>query len=354
MSPQSCVVSVLIKALNEERHIARAIESALAAVARVGGEVVLADSLSTDRTIAVAATYPITITQLSHAAQRSCGVGPQLGYQQARGQYLYILDADMKLHPDFLPQALAYLRAHPEVAGVAGQVVEHNQSSLEFQARVERGGGHWQPGPVDRLDMGGLYRRDAIEQVGYFSDRNLHSYEELDLALRLRAKGWRLHRLDIPAIEHWGHDLPALTLLGRRWRSAYINGIGEITRAAWRSPHWPLLRQDLRELKLYAATLAWALLGCSLAAVLALVSRQGAAAVGVLAATFAAPWLAQCGRKRHLVKASYATVSLWLHVGGLLRGLFTRRKDPRSRIPNTVLQRASDERWKGDARHHHV
>ena len=338
MSLQPCVVSVLIKALNEERHIARAIESAMAAVARVGGEVVLADSLSTDRTVDVAASYPITITQLSHAAQRSCGVGPQLGYQQARGQFLYILDADMKLHPDFLPEALAFLRTHPEVAGVAGQVAEHNRNSLEFQARVERGGGHWQPGPVDRLDMGGLYRRDAVEQVGYFSDRNLHSYEELDLALRLRAKGWRLHRLDILAIEHWGHDLPAFTLLRRRWRSAYINGIGEITRAAWGSPHWPLLLRDLRELRLYVATLAWALLGVVGAAALAL-SLRGDAALGVLALTLAAPWLAQCWRKRHLAKANYATVSLWMHVGGLVRGLLQRRKDPRSRIPNSVLQR---------------
>ena len=35
-------ISVIIKALNEERHIAGAIESALAAVAPYGGEVILA------------------------------------------------------------------------------------------------------------------------------------------------------------------------------------------------------------------------------------------------------------------------------------------------------------------------
>lgn len=343
MTLQPCVVSVLIKALNEERQVARAIESALAAVAPIGGEVVLADSHSTDRTVEVAAAYPITITQLTHPAQRSCGVGPQLGYQQARGQFIYILDADMKLDPDFLPQALAYLRAHPQVAGVAGLVREQNQTSLEFQARVERGAGHLQAGPVDRLDMGGLYRRDAIEQVGYFSDRNLHSYEELDLALRLRAAGWQLQRLAIPAVDHWGHDLPAYTLLQRRWRSAYINGIGEITRAAWGSPHWPALRQALRELKLYTALLAWLSLGVVAAAGLAL-TRHAAAVPGALALTLAAPWLAQCWRKRNLAKANYATLSLWLHVGGLLRGLCQRRVDPRSRIPNTVLQRAGDPR----------
>ena len=44
-------VSVIIKALNEERNIIRAIESALIAIDKVGGEVILADSLSTDHTV---------------------------------------------------------------------------------------------------------------------------------------------------------------------------------------------------------------------------------------------------------------------------------------------------------------
>ena len=115
----------------------------------------------------------------------------------------------------------------------------------------------------------------------------------------------------------------------------------------------PLLRQDLRELKLYTAVLLWALTGLGLAAFLAL-QHHAAAALAVLAATLAAPWLAQCWRKRNLAKASYATVSLWLHVGGLLRGLMHRRRDPRSRIPNTVLQRAGDERRPSEPPPRHV
>jgi len=37
-------------------------------------------------------------------------------------------------------------------------------------------------GAVDWLDMDSLYRRSAVEKTGYVSDRNLHSYEEFDLA----------------------------------------------------------------------------------------------------------------------------------------------------------------------------
>lgn len=50
-------VSIIIKAFNEERHIAAAIESALAALVGVDGEVILADGASIDRTIAIAKAY---------------------------------------------------------------------------------------------------------------------------------------------------------------------------------------------------------------------------------------------------------------------------------------------------------
>ncbi len=59
-------VSIVIKALNEERHIAAAIESAIAALEgmRGDGEIILADSASTDRTVEIAANYPIKIVSL--------------------------------------------------------------------------------------------------------------------------------------------------------------------------------------------------------------------------------------------------------------------------------------------------
>lgn len=69
-------VSVIIKALNEEDHIASAIESALAGTAGMNAEIILADSLSTDRTIEIAKQYPIRIASLSRPQDRSCGVVP--------------------------------------------------------------------------------------------------------------------------------------------------------------------------------------------------------------------------------------------------------------------------------------
>lgn len=334
-------VSVIIKALNEQARIAPAIESALAALAAVGGgEVVLADSCSTDRTVQIAAAYPVRIVQLLDARERCCGIGAQLGFQHARGEFVYLMDGDMQLEPGFLEQALAFLAQHPEIAGVAGQVVERNLTSLEYRERSLRmraAEPHRVPGAVSRLDGGALYRRLAIQEVGYLSDRNLHSYEELDLAARLRARGWKLWRLPVIAIRHQGHAAPALRLLWRRWVSGYACGSGEVLRAAIGQPWLRLVLRDLRELRLYAGVWAWWLL---LVAVAAWPGSSLAWRGAVLALTASAPLLAICVRKRSVPRGAYALASWCVNAAGLARGLLRARRSAQAPIASRTLREA--------------
>src|SRR5262245_60437822 len=95
-------VSIIIKALNEEQHIGAAIESALTILESIDGEVILADSKSTDRTMEIARRYPIKIVQLNSSADRSWGAGAQLGFQYSSGRYLCLIDGDMRLHREFV------------------------------------------------------------------------------------------------------------------------------------------------------------------------------------------------------------------------------------------------------------
>lgn len=334
MSSTVCEVSVIIKTLNEEKNIARAIESVLSDLHEVGGEVIVADSASSDRTVEIASNYPVAIVQLANPDERRCGIGPQLGYQHARGRFIYILDGDMSLRPGFLKEALAFLRQNPHAGGVAGILVERNLESLEFKSRVERESGHMKAGQVDRLDGGGFYRREAIEQAGYFSDRNLHSYEELDLAVRLRTAGWTLHRIDVPAVDHFGHQIPGHKLLMKRWRSRYINGIGEVLAAARGQAHAPLLHSALREAKLYTAFGLW----LSLGSVIALFQPSILRGCIVLVAFIVFPWLLMALRKRSIPGGSYALLSMLFHVGGLIRGVMASRHPPKAPIAVREIQ----------------
>jgi glycosyltransferase involved in cell wall biosynthesis len=341
-----CTVSIIIKTLNEEKGIAATLHSALRALKTVGGEVILADSCSSDRTVEIARGYPVRIVQLAHPEERCCGVGPQLGYQHARGEFIYLVDGDMQLLDGFLPLALAFLRAHPTIAGVGGRVLEMNLDNPEYQSRRDL----WaqgQPGPANRLDGGGVYRRQAIEDVGYFSNRNLHSYEEFDLAVRLRSLGWELWRMPVDAVSHYGHETPALQLLWKRWRNGYLWGLGELLRASLGQPRMALVWQEVREVRIYAAVLLWwlALAALWLWPASLWPASEWAAFAGFRPAAglvlLLTPAALMAWRKRSVTRGLYAVLAWSFNAAGMLRGLLRRPRFSLTRVDSQLLQEAA-------------
>jgi glycosyltransferase involved in cell wall biosynthesis len=250
-------VSVIIKALNEERHIAGAIESAMAALGEISGEIILADGGSHDRTIEIALRYPIKIVQLNKAEDRSCGSGAQLGFQYSSGRYVLLMDGDMRLHEDFLVAATSFLEANPTVGGVGGRVFERQVVNPEYEQRNLRKDPDRVIGPVTRLHSSGLYRRSAIDSVGYVTDRNLHGAEEFELAARLHACGWSLARIDHGIVDHYGHAGSAYRLLFRRIMTRNAFASGEVFRGAIGRPHFRYVIQKDHNFLLLLLVVGW-------------------------------------------------------------------------------------------------
>lgn len=232
-------VSIIIKALNEENHIAACLDAAVSEAQSVNGEVVLVDSLSTDRTVAIASQYPIRIVQFSSRSDCGCGAATQLGYQYARGEFIYVLDADMVMRPGFLALALEALRADDTLAGVAGKVVDNQILTIADKRRITQISCQQQPEHVSDLGGGGLYRRSAIESAGgYLAHRWLNSLEEAELGARLIATGWRLLRLTETSVTHTGHTESNRQMLARLWRARRPHAIGVTLRAAIGKKWW--------------------------------------------------------------------------------------------------------------------
>lgn len=324
-------IAVGIKALNEEAKIEAALLSALAAVAPYGGTVLLADSGSSDRTVEIARRLPVEVVQLANHAERSCGAGAQLAYQHLDADYFCLIDGDMELVPGFIDASLAYLDAHPQVAGVGGAVIERNLESEEFQLRAAAMAreAHRRAGPVDRLDGGGVYRMAAIRALGYFSDRNLHSFEEFDLATRLASRGWSLVRLDVPAVEHRGHAGNGYRLLFYRLTSGQMGGAGEVLRASIGKPHFALVVRRLGHLRKAVVIAAW------WAAMAFALWRSPMIAAALVIAPVG--WLSF--RRRSLSLGVYSVV-IWNAIAlGLIGGLFRPRVPPARRLASVAFTR---------------
>lgn len=334
------LITIGIKALNEQANIAAALESACAAAAAVGGEVVLADSGSTDDTVAIALGFaargkPVKVVQLPPRAFRSCGTGAQLAFQHSRGRFFYLLDGDMVLDPEFVREGLAFLNANPDFAAVGGRVVEARTDSIEFQLRAQSDAvkGSAVSGEVDRLDCGGLYRCDAIREVGYFADRNLHAFEEFELGARLRANNWKLARIAVPAVRHYGHVTGGYRLMVKRLRSGYAAGPGEVVRASVGARHFWRVVRDFSQLRMGVAVWGWwvVLLAC-----------LGTGQWMVLSAALIVPFLFLSWRRRGARLGLYSLAVWNVNAIGLVQGLMRGRQPALEAIPAAELPAPKD------------
>jgi glycosyltransferase involved in cell wall biosynthesis len=322
-------LSIVVKCYNEERKIGRCLESILAATAGSATEIIVADAKSADRTAAIAATYPIRVVQFADAADRNCGATAQLGWQFATGDFILLVDGDMELMPDFLPAALAALEADPRLGGVGGRLIEMSDA-LEFQERLRRKAPPQAAHDVACVTGCGLYRAAAVREAGYFMDRNLHCYEEIDLGGRLRAQGWRLGLIDADCVRHHGHHEVAFRLLLKRWRSRTLDGYGEYLRGAWSSRR---RREAAWTCRFALFTIGW----WAALAILALAALRWPILVLPLLGVAILPMLALLLRKRNLTRAAYA-LAMWQFAGAsLLRGLTARRVDPRAPLRAVVI-----------------
>ena len=322
-------VTVGIKALNEEGHIAASLGSAVEAVRPFQGEVILADSGSTDRTIEIARQFPVRIYQLAVPSERSCGTGAQLAFQHADGEFFYLLDGDMILDPAFLPAGIAFLEGNSDFAAVGGRIHEVNTDTEEYRIRadVAKADSNWRPGTVDRLDCGGLYRASSLKEVGYLADRNLHAFEEFELGARLREKGWKLARIDVPAVEHYGHTTGSFRLLWRRLKSGYAAAHGEVLRGAIGRPHLPLVVRNLGHIRNSAAVIVW------WAALLVLAFLYPLVALALLLL----PLLFLVVRRKSFRLGLYSFTMWNVYAWGLLEGLFKPRVPPDQKIASVEL-----------------
>ena len=187
--------------------------------------VVYVDSASTDDSVEDARQRGFDVVELDMSAPFNAARARNAGLRTLQAQcpglrYVQFVDGDCALAPGWLEAAVRELEMSSNVAMVCGRRREIHPESSVYNRLCDM---EWNTGIGDVESCGGdaLARVDAVIDAGGYDERLL-SGEEPELCFRLRARGWRIRRIDQ---EMTLHDA-AMTRIGQWWRRAVRSGHG--------------------------------------------------------------------------------------------------------------------------------
>lgn len=233
------MISVVIPMFNEERHIARTLESIRCAAvqAALAHEVLVVDNGSTDSGPDIARGKGARVLE---GAGMNIGGLRNRGARAAQGQWLAFVDADMEMPANWLTLWSA-IHTQNRADMLALACVAPGQAPWFARAWQRRTLGSGRAQQRDWLPSANLcLRREWFERVSGF-DESLSTGEDKDFGLRMHAAGARLLLLPEPAALHWGFEA-SWAEWGRKelWRqSSHLQLLGE--RPGWRQLRFPAL-----------------------------------------------------------------------------------------------------------------
>lgn len=221
------LISILLPAYNESAVIQASLHS-LMELRYPNLEIIVIDDGSQDdtaeraREVAKKSRLPVRV--ISQANRGKAGA-LNTGIIHASGSYVLVVDADSRVEPDSLQYGLRHF-ADPKVGAVGGFVGVANKQNLlcQFQALEYLQSLNFVRRALSRLGLVtvvpgpvGLFRREAILQVGGYREGGMTFAEDADLTIQLLAAGWKV-RGDLSMIAYTEAPEDVFALLRQRYR----------------------------------------------------------------------------------------------------------------------------------------
>ena len=212
-------VGVVIIGRNEGDRLKRCLRS----VSGSGIPVAYVDSGSTDGSVQAAEEAGADVVELDLSIPFTAGRARNAGFERLRTSaggidHVQFVDGDCELTPDWMERGARELERLPKAAVVAGRCRERSRDASIYNRLCDI---EW-AGPVGEVPaVGGILmvRADVLQEVGGFNPA-LIAGEEPELCLRIRRRGWQVHRL---GEEMTLHDA-AMTRFGQWWKRMVRSG----------------------------------------------------------------------------------------------------------------------------------
>ncbi len=218
-------ISVIVPVYNMEGFLRETLDSIAAATPSLEAagrslEVVVIDDGSRDGSLRLAREYAASHPSVRVLSQPNRGLAAarNRAISEARGRYLFPLDADDLLGPDFLVGAAEVLDRRPEVKVVSGQNEFFGDRtgawrlpdfSLELLARR------------NLICASALYRRSDWERAGGYCEQ-IVCYEDWDFWIAVLKDGGEVVRLPRPAIRYRIRG-GSMRVRGRRFKREVVD-----------------------------------------------------------------------------------------------------------------------------------
>ena len=191
-------LSFVIPAYNEEAYLADCIRSILEQTRALAldAEILVVNNASTDRTAAVASTFPEV--RLIDEPRKGLTFARQAGFIASTGDLIANVDADSRLTPGWITKVLEAFRNGPQLAALSGPFIYYELNAREALLVQAFYATAWLTYLLNRFVLrvgsmvqGGNFvlRRSALETIGGFNLAVSFYGEDSDIARRLLPVG---------------------------------------------------------------------------------------------------------------------------------------------------------------------
>jgi N-acetylglucosaminyl-diphospho-decaprenol L-rhamnosyltransferase len=266
---RTVTLSVIISTYNAREVLGDCLQSIYQSPPSEPYEIIVVDDASADGTSEmVRARFP-EVRLLRNEINRHYTISNNRAFDQARGQYLYLLNNDTIVLPQALDRMLAFLREHPE-AGAVGSRLLNEDGTTQWSVRLLPDMGSALFGGrsiVTRILPNNRYSRKrflhlvrdmtrpfiagylsgaskmmprkVIDEVGYLDSRMFY-HVDADYCKRIAEAGYKCYYLPTAIVIHLNHKGGTMVSPRLRFRSlasfhvdSYIYYRKHLQRSAW-------------------------------------------------------------------------------------------------------------------------
>lgn len=211
-------ITIIIPNYNNIKLLINLIES-LKKATTIPYELIIVDDKSEDNSVEYLKKHYPEIRLLVNDINHGFAYTVNRGIKNAKTEYVYLLNNDTTVDPDFLVDPLRIMESDDEIFAISSKMIQLNNHDLIEDAGDEYTILSWskkrgynksqskysQDGEVFSACAGAaLYRRDVFDKIGFF-DENFGSYvEDMDLSFRAHLYGYKIYYAAHSIVYHIG------------------------------------------------------------------------------------------------------------------------------------------------------